>query len=193
MDKLVGDVRELSLDALALDDAIIGFPDPASPFALDLGAPVTSYDSWERTPGPSAYLAEVDRSPKDRPSIVSLKGDMYCSVPNPRVDGKAYVAFLNDFIRQAKAMTCVILRPVPRTALDAAYRGEQTPCTVHPSELVAARKVILPIAVALVCSTQAFADKSVIADELHRLVSLWPDGNPPRAALKRVNELLMSA
>jgi tRNA A64-2'-O-ribosylphosphate transferase len=34
--------------------------------------------------------------------------------------------------------------------------------------------------------------KAEIADVLHGLVSLWPDGNPPRAALKRVNQYLMS-
>jgi hypothetical protein len=35
-------------------------------------------------------------------------------------------------------------------------------------------------------------DKALIASQLHSLVSLWPDGNPPRAALRRVNESLMS-
>ena len=34
--------------------------------------------------------------------------------------------------------------------------------------------------------------KADIADRLHSLVARWPDGNPPRAALKRVNEYLMS-
>ncbi|RXK39878.1 hypothetical protein M231_02812 [Tremella mesenterica] len=39
---------------------------------------------------------------------------------------------------------------------------------------------------------EVMVDKSSIADKLYKLVSLWPDGNPPRAALKRVNEILMS-
>lgn len=34
--------------------------------------------------------------------------------------------------------------------------------------------------------------KADIATTLHSLVSLWPDGNPPRIALRRVNEYLMS-
>lgn len=124
--------------------------------------------------------------------ISFLKGDMYCYVPNPRVDGKAYNAFLTEFIRQAKPMRSVIIRPISRSALDAARRGKQISLAVHPTELVPARKVVIPILVALVCSMRENADKGVIADELHRLVSLWPDGNPPRAALKRVNDVLMS-
>lgn len=35
-------------------------------------------------------------------------------------------------------------------------------------------------------------DKATIARHLHTLVALWPDSNPPRAALKRVNEFLMA-
>lgn len=34
--------------------------------------------------------------------------------------------------------------------------------------------------------------KSVNASTLHTLIALWPDGNPARASLKRVNEYLLS-
>ncbi|WVQ99686.1 hypothetical protein IAU59_006825 [Kwoniella sp. CBS 9459] len=77
------------------------------------------------------------------------------------------------------------------------------------------RKLILPLALVILCllptiddqrlsssersSAQAQGgggeairiDKAYVADRLHQLVALWPDGNPPRAALKRVNEFLM--
>lgn len=65
------------------------------------------------------------------------------------------------------------------------------------------RKTILPLAQLLclgVAELNAASDshdltyvtKKDIAEVLQGLVSLWPDGNPPRAALKRVNEALMS-
>lgn len=68
------------------------------------------------------------------------------------------------------------------------------------------RRTIIPIALVLLLSNPNLLDledashgidtqkitKKDIGDMLHRLVALWPDGNPPRAALKRVNEYLMS-
>jgi tRNA A64-2'-O-ribosylphosphate transferase len=171
-----------------LQESIVGIPE--TPFAVDLGPPVISYTPGEQT-GLTAYLVEFDRLPKDTPTITTRQGDIYCAVPNPRVDGKAYVTFLTDLKRQIDTMGSVIIRPVSQSQFDAARRGQVT-TGLHSTELVAARKVIIPIVVALICSTRAHVDKSVIADELHKLVSLWPDGNPPRAALKRVNEVLLS-
>jgi len=77
---------------------------------------------------------------------------------------------------------------------------------LSPAELVDARKAIIPLALVLLCALPELASanstssadipgpmtKAEIADELHKLVALWPDGNPPRAALRRVNEYLMS-
>ena len=69
------------------------------------------------------------------------------------------------------------------------------------------RKRIVPLAVALLCSipdlhpeddtdtrtavAEGRVDKVIVGDMLHRLVALWPDANPPRAALKRINEVMM--
>jgi tRNA A64-2'-O-ribosylphosphate transferase len=104
--------------------------------------------------------------------------------------------------------------------LDAAKSPARLPETTHqplPPADVDSRKLILPLALALILAipsisqpdlqpdSDADADsdseeadempeitKAEIADVLHGLVSLWPDGNPPRAALKRVNQYLMS-
>ena len=69
------------------------------------------------------------------------------------------------------------------------------------------RKRVVPLAVALLCSipellpgddtdtrtavAEGRVDKVIVGDMLHRLVALWPDANPPRAALKRINEVMM--
>ena len=69
-------------------------------------------------------------------------------------------------------------------------------------ELVSARKRLIPVIVALLIAVPTLSplpgfedgdevDKQVVADVLHLILALWPDGNPPRAALKRINEVLM--
>jgi tRNA A64-2'-O-ribosylphosphate transferase len=85
---------------------------------------------------------------------------------------------------------------------------EQPPAlpSVNPTaeRMLEYRKTLIPLALVLLLSnpdllgkaghgidTQNISKKD-ISDMLHQLVSLWPDGNPPRAALKRVNEYLMS-
>lgn len=87
--------------------------------------------------------------------------------------------------------------PVPGQA-----RGELPPVVPTEERMVEYRKAIIPLAVVLLLSIPDLAgdfkdegknvDKAEIADVLHRVVGLWPDGNPPRAALRRVNEYLMS-
>jgi len=81
--------------------------------------------------------------------------------------------------------------------------------SLSPQELVSARKAILPISLLLICSFPDLMEptehqwttdeiqstrlsKALIANVLLELVALWPDGNPPRVALRRVNEYLMS-
>ncbi|KAL7421287.1 tRNA A64-2'-O-ribosylphosphate transferase [Cryptotrichosporon argae] len=60
-------------------------------------------------------------------------------------------------------------------------------------------KDVLALALALICAVPGLDEdpvarhtKATIAERLQKLVSLWPEGNPPRAALKRINEFLMS-
>lgn len=99
------------------------------------------------------------------------------------------------------------------TAKSPATLPETTNSLLAPAD-VDSRKLILPLALALVLAIPSISQpdlqpdsdsdsdsdsdempeitKAEIADVLHGLVSLWPDGNPPRAALKRVNQYLMS-
>ena len=66
----------------------------------------------------------------------------------------------------------------------------------YVGDIVQARKTIVPLALLLLClppfiSDDGTVDKPMIARQLQRLVTIWPDSNPPRAALTRVNEVLM--
>jgi tRNA A64-2'-O-ribosylphosphate transferase len=79
-----------------------------------------------------------------------------------------------------------------------------------PADMVSARKFVIPIALLLLCAYPGLSrgateeaseeeedaketlTKGQISSVLLSLVALWPDGNPPRAALKRVNEVLLS-
>lgn len=85
-----------------------------------------------------------------------------------------------------------------------ASRPPLQPVHPTPERLIDYRKALIPIALVLLLSNPDLLDdpsrgldtenisKKDIGDMLHQLVALWPDGNPPRAALKRVNEYLMS-
>lgn len=103
----------------------------------------------------------------------------------------------------------------PTTRTVSAAQSDSTASPLSDSELRDARKVIIPLLLTLLCtfpglstdqaftpssaatveqngpSTKFHVDKATIAQHLHSLITLWPDSNPSRASLKRVNELLM--
>ena len=117
----------------------------------------------------------IDTAPWDPPEYTSLQVSenptSSIHLPNPRSNGKGYVNALKTALSN--------LPPGPI----ALYADDSV------SE-VSARQTLIPLALAILCSVP-YVDKHVVASQLHRLVALWPDGNPPRAALKRVNQVLM--
>ncbi|GMK55216.1 hypothetical protein CspeluHIS016_0202720 [Cutaneotrichosporon spelunceum] len=166
-------------------------------------------------------VVEIEKALKDAPYVLPLPTSGYTTVvaaiPPSRAKGKEFLLALDELrvyvAGKAEAGT-VLLSPGCEEELDAALKHHRAPpsdtspaVTLSSAErlpaanLTSAKKLILPIVVSLLCSVSALGegldededvDKIVIADTLHKLVSLWPDGNPPRAALKRVNEFLMS-
>lgn len=215
VDNLVASGKELSLDGLTLADSAttsraIGIPGTDSPLAVDIGPPTIECAPWSQTTATNVYIVEIDKVAKDAPSVTPLgtAGDLVIAIPDPRTDGNRYRKVLAELVELLRPMLDdkkVIIHPARRQDLDAARRAEaSTPSNwelststhrLTSAELISARKAIIPIALAVTCSLRYASteiDKSVIADELHHLVSLWPDGNPPRAALKRVNEVLIS-
>lgn len=216
VDEIVASGKELSLEGLKISDStvsshVIGVPDSTSPLAVDIGPPTIECAPWSHTAATSVYIVEIDKLAKDASTIIALgtAGDMILiAVPDPRTDGNRYRKVLAELVtalRPKLDAKKVVIRAARRQDLDAAVKaaatlpqGVELSTMTHPltpAELVSARKAIIPITLALTCSLRYASteiDKSVIADELHHLVSLWPDGNPPRAALKRVNEVLIS-
>lgn len=187
---------------------VVGIPDAMSRIATDLGKPVAAFDAWSGEENSKVYIVQVDKPIKE--PLIQLDQGVLVAVPNPRIEGRAYSQVLAALLTRAKESqtTRSVLLPARRSDIDLAISRKEgdtfTPSIMEmpltEAEMISARKTIIPILVALDCSLDGPSDseenaidKGVIADSLHRLVALWPDGNPPRAALKRVNEVLMSS
>jgi tRNA A64-2'-O-ribosylphosphate transferase len=129
------------------------------------------------------------------------------------------VSYLRDILDDSTQM---VLVPGTTEHLDLAISLASTETTestpppmrldvlAKPADMVSARKFVIPIALLLLCAypglsrraTEEVSEEEEDAEEvltkgqissvLLSLVALWPDGNPPRAALKRVNEVLLS-
>jgi tRNA A64-2'-O-ribosylphosphate transferase len=220
----------------------IGVPRSTSRMALDIGRPVIDCPDWspEGQSTITLYIGEVEKPLSGRGNrwIYNLGKSKSCdklvALPNPKVDPKPYDSAMRSVGQLAEALspgTNLLLRPARQADLahflaPLTHEGKDAPdfipstsTTPLPlSELIAARKVIIPAALVILCSNASLreassieagdgsggeeseksddedelVDKALIASQLHSLVSLWPDGNPPRAALRRVNESLMS-
>lgn len=186
--------------------------------ALDLG-PTTQHDQTGPE-GPSNWVSirvvEVPKTYKGL-SIVPLSADeeypeAIFAVPCPRAESKAYILALRELhlylasVKGDRSQQSVALGVATDSELNVALSSTNVPslevskyqplslaAKLEPAKLVEVRKVILPIALTLLCGARPDnVDKEVISSHLHRLVALWPDGNPPRAALKRINEFYMS-
>lgn len=172
--------------------------------ALDLGP--TIQDDKRQFEAPAVWVTirvlEVPKSYRG-PTIIPLsKGDYpeaVFAVPCPRAEPKAYIPALRElhtYLAAASRPQSGVVLGVGtekdlEAASDASCRPLKPAAKLDPASLSEARKVVIPIAVTLLCR-DGNIDKGVIASHLHRLVALWPNGNPPRAALKRINEFYMS-
>lgn len=143
------------------------------------------------------------------------------SLPSARTHPKEYGKALGQLVEHLQSKfpalgetTALLISPGRQNELDIAAQfssgvEQQTAeASSWPSllrlakpDLQASQKSLLPLLVALTCSFPKLShdatedqdvDKAMIAAHLHSLVALWPEGNPPRASLKRVNEFLMS-
>ena len=223
VDELVSGALSGSLDQLALDTTaqrpwrqptLIGFPESGSRLALELGDSIGAASVWDHAQVETAttYVLQLDKPPKDLPALAPLdstESAWLLVLPNPRADGKSYVETLSEVlpdIGSTMAKQPAILAPGSQEHLTAALSHHSDPAISKPfkstwtpnqEDLVSARKVIIPFVIALACHLDAeeggSVDKDNISRYLQRLVSLWPDGNPPRVALRRINEVLMSS
>ncbi|WVQ79955.1 hypothetical protein IAT38_002056 [Cryptococcus sp. DSM 104549] len=209
-----------SLSGMTLTSSI-GIPTPSSLLALSLGPPSADPPTpWAYAQSPFTVLVvEVDKYPKSTPYAIQSETRLVFAVPSAKSDGKAYAGALGELVEWVRQKVGqgegVILKPGSMADLVTALRARldedelassTLDPTIPPPAPADARKLIIPLAVVLLCSiprtslqpsAEAAAPpppitKAAIAEKLHSLISIWPDGNPPRAALKRVNEILMS-
>lgn len=199
---------------------LVAIPYSGSRLAVDLGQPVISHASWASTSSSpitiwvvevvkaSAHPATIYSHPvnSDRPTSLGL------ALPSPKADSWAYKSALAKFITTLKPLledshTSLIIRPGTEAHLDLlASPPKDTDIDSAlasqpgPSDLVASRKTALPVVLLLLCSFPSLSgspviklDKQAISSVLLSLVAFWPDGSPPRAALKRVNEILLGS
>lgn len=206
-------------------DEFAGATPVSAGLVLDLGPPIRPSEAEVDVDKPVAVvvrLVQVDRLDKDGQYVLPLSTScgppiVVLAIPSSRSRPKGYIEgleALRDLVASRAQEGTILLSPGSEEELEAALRQRGAPegegvsatnvesaTSLSAANLQAAKKLILPIAVALLCSIPSLGedleedeevDKVVIADSLHKLVALWPDGNPPRAALKRVNEFLMS-
>lgn len=208
LDGLVSD-----LGTLRIDDTPTGVPGPKSKLALSIGTPTSSLP-WKCDTIHTICIVTVDKPRKGESPIhhTSSHSSIF-ACPSARSHPGAYTHALNDIVDHVEDLLDeklhIVLRPGSANQLEQAAAladGESLhfdDVALSPSDAVEGRRTILPIALALLLSIPDLADslgsratvrvdKGIIADMLHQLVTLWPDGNPPRAALRRVNEYLMS-
>lgn len=207
----------------ASSKAMTGAPSSSSRLALDLGPPVHPVDSWthgDYRESITIWVTEVAKS-QAYPEIIytfpatGRPTDIAMAVPSAKTDSwahKAALVKLIAFLRpHTQDETCLVLRRGTTAHLDLLIDTKEADGDTAARlaglptapDLVSARKTILPVALLLLCSfPQLDPDTSGTAEELSKssistvllsLVALWPDGNPPRAALKRVNEILLTS
>jgi tRNA A64-2'-O-ribosylphosphate transferase len=192
---------DISLDSLCLSDPT-GVPGPSSRLALLIGEPISSLP-WTQTGTHTIRIANVNKPKKGEPFIFHHGTCSTFACPDPRSHPGAYVHSLDAFVNHVEDILdtgkSIVLRPGVAPATGVLVSGSTTSTDIPPD--IDSRRTIIPLALVLLLSIpdlggnaklDGLVHKGNIADVLHQLVAMWPDGNPPRAALKRVNEYLMS-
>jgi len=198
---------------------LVGAPRPTSRLGLDIGPPTSPVDVWDT--GPSSKVTTVyvvgilkaQAFPETIYTHPSHPLHLVVALPSPKIDSWAYKDALYRLVKAIRhrmdQSTMILLRPGTTQQLDqvistnekiAGSLPERLNAIPPPEDTVSSRKMIIPIALLLLCAfclDGQLADneeltKSSISNVLLSLVGLWPDSNPPRAALKRVNEVLLS-
>lgn len=214
VEDIVSGVADLSsnLDSLRVGQyQAIGVPGPTSKLALIIGEPSSSQPIWQRSTTHTIRIINLDKPKKgDNHIYRTSPTSSIFACPSARSHPGAYTHSLDFLVDHAEDLldegASIVLRPGSSAQLESAIQADNNKVDLEDIALSApddieARRTILPLALdLLLCipdldgtmEQKGLVDKGAVADMLHQLVALWPDGNPPRAALKRVNEYLMS-
>lgn len=215
-DSLEADFGKLDLGSQpASTTEQVGAPGPTSRLGLDIGRPVSPVQTWKA--GLSSILtiyivgiAKAQAYPDIIYSQPALPRHVVFALPSPKIDSWAYKNALTKLVATIRPLiyqsTNILLKAGTTDHLDLIMRFEekdnshlpQFMAIPAPVDVVGSRKMVIPIALLLLCAFSLDDEiqveemtKGSISNVLLSLVALWPDSNPPRAALKRVNEVLL--
>jgi len=215
---LEADLGKLSLESQTgpTIERAVGVPGPTSRLGLDIGPSISPTQVWsaDMSTGLTIYIVSVPKAQAFSDIVYthsSLPRIIVFAFPSPKIDSWAYKDALTKLVAairpQIDQPTSILLRAGTTDHIDLITKSREQDDSLPrtsaslpaPVDMVGSRKMIMPIALLLLCafpldeSTAAEADltKGSISNVLLSLVALWPDSNPPRAALKRVNEVLL--
>ena len=214
---LDADLEKLNLGSQTstLEQAV-GAPRPTSRLGLDIGTPISPVEAW-KADIPTVLTIYIVGIPKAQafPNIVytysSLPNIVVFALPSPKVDSWAFKDALTKLVAVVRLLvdqsTAILLRAGTTEHIDLITKSKEQDESLRPAvealpapaDAVGSSKMVIPIALLLLCAfpldeniaAEAGLTKGSISNVLLSLVALWPDSNPPRAALKRVNEVLL--
>ena len=215
-DNLIADLGKLDLDGQPSPlAAVVGAPGPSSRLGLDIGQPISPVQSWLADPSSTLtiYIVGIEKA-QLYPDIIyshsSIPDTIVFALPSPKIDSWAYKDALRRLVTTIRPLletsTRILLKPGSTNHIDLIIKSADKDDSLSPTfeglprlvDQEGSRKTIIPIALLLLCSfslnnvVQVDAlTKGGISNVLLSLVALWPESNPPRAALKRVNEVLL--
>jgi tRNA A64-2'-O-ribosylphosphate transferase len=212
---LEADLEKLSVeDRQPVANDLVGTPGPSSRLGLDIGPRISPVRPWQPDL-PSiltVYIVSIAKA-QSYPEIIythpNLPRHIVFALPSLKIDSWAYKDALTKLLAALRPLidqsTNILVKPgitdqldVIRDAGEKELRGSMVDGLSRPVDAVGSRKMIIPIALLLLCAFSLDGtvqpgelSKNSISNVLLSLVALWPDSNPPRAALKRVNEVLL--
>nr|ODN85794.1 hypothetical protein L203_04673 [Cryptococcus depauperatus CBS 7841] len=195
----------------------VDVPSPGSRLALNIGPSLGEILPRNHELSLRIEVVEVDKIQKDTPFLNTEGEHKVLSLPSAKSHGKAFTRALEELVNYVKEVDkdektiMVVLESGRMTrskeiSVNEDGKEANVPSKLHSKYSVvdsSARKAIIPLALTLLCAIPSLSGssegsedfkpitKGKVTNVLHALITLWPDGNPPRAALKRVNEFLI--
>ena len=214
---LEADLEKLNLESQAsILEQAVGAPQPTSRLGLDIGTPISPVQTWgaDRSTVLTIFIVGVSKAQAFSDIVYlnpSLPRTVIFALPSPKIDSWAYKGALTKLLTAIRPFidqsTNILLKAGTTEHIDLIAKSQKQddslPQTIGslpaPVDTVGSRKTVIPIALLLLCAfrldesiaAEAGLTKGIISNGLLSLVGLWPDSNPPRAALKRVNEVLI--
>ena len=210
------DLEKLSLVFQPGPEQAVGTPQPTSRLGLDIGPPVSPVQAWsaDRSTVLTIYIVGISKAQAFSDIVYShpsLPKIIVFALPSPKIDSWAFKDALSKLLTAIRPLidqsTNILLKAGTTEHIDLITQSREKDDSLPeplrslpaPVDTVGSRKTVIPIALLLLCAfrldesiaAEAGLTKGVISNVLLSLVALWPDSNPPRAALKRVNEVLL--